>query len=50
MTKKHIPILVVGLLIVLVVLAGGAVYGINKIIPSRKQMNLTEYYLSLIHI
>ena len=44
MTKKHIPILVVGLLIVLVVLAGGAVYGINKIIPSRKQMNLTEYY------
>ena len=44
MTKKHIPILVVGLLIVLVALAGGTVYGINKLIPSRKQMDLTEYY------
>ena len=44
MTKKHIPVLVVGLLIVLVALAGGAVYGINKLIPSRKQMDLTEYY------
>ena len=29
MIKKHIPVLVVGLLIVLVALAGGAVYGIN---------------------
>lgn len=44
MIKKHIPVLVVGLLIVLVALAGGAVYGINKLIPSRKQMVLTEYY------
>ena len=44
MIKKHIPVLVVGLLIVLVALAGGAVYGINKLIPSRKQMDLTEYY------
>ena len=55
MIKKHIPVLVVGLLIVLVALAGGTVYGINKLIPSRKQMDLTEYYgqnadLSLIHI
>lgn len=40
MIKKHIPVLVVGLLIVLVALAGGAVYGINKLIPSRKQMDL----------
>ena len=44
MIKKHIPVLVVGLLIVLVALAGGTVYGINKLIPSRKQMDLTEYY------
>ena len=41
---SYIPVLVVGLLIVLVALAGGAVYGINKLIPSRKQMDLTEYY------
>ena len=44
MIKKHIPVLVVGLMIVLVALAGGTVYGINKLIPSRKQMDLTEYY------
>ena len=38
------PVLVVCLLIVLVSLAGVAAYGINKLIPSRKQMDLTEYY------
>ena len=38
------PILVVCLLIVLVSLIGGAVYGINKLIPTSKQMDLTEYY------
>ena len=38
------PVLVVWLLIVLVSLIGGAVYGINKLIPTSKQMDLTEYY------
>lgn len=38
------PVLVVCLLIVLVSLIGGAVYGINKLIPTSKQMYLTEYY------
>ena len=38
------PVLVVCLLIVLVSLIGGAVYGINKLIPTSKQMDLTEYY------
>ena len=46
MIKKHIPVLVVGLLIVLVALAGGAVYGINKLIPSRKQMDLQHHPVS----
>ena len=36
--------MVVCLLIVLVSLIGGAVYGINKLIPTSKQMDLTEYY------
>ena len=44
MIKKHMPVLVVWLLIVLVSLIGGAVYGINKLIPTSKQMDLTEYY------
>ena len=44
MIKKHMPVLVVCLLIVLVSLIGGAVYGINKLIPTSKQMDLTEYY------
>ncbi len=44
MIKKHIPVLVVCLLFVLVSLVGGAVYGINKLIPTSKQMDLTEYY------
>ena len=44
MIKKHLPVLVVCLLIVLVSLIGGAVYGINKLIPTSKQMDLTEYY------
>lgn len=38
------PVLVVCLLIVLVSLIGGAIYGINKLIPTSKQMDLTEYY------
>ena len=38
------PVLVGCLLIVLVSLIGGAVYGINKLIPTSKQMDLTEYY------
>lgn len=38
------PVLVVCLLIVLASLIGGAVYGINKLIPTSKQMDLTEYY------
>lgn len=38
------PVLVVCLLIVLVSLIGGAVYGINKLIPTSEQMDLTEYY------
>lgn len=38
------PVLVVCLLIVLVSFIGGAVYGINKLIPTSKQMDLTEYY------
>ena len=38
------PVLVVCLMIVLVSLIGGAVYGINKLIPTSKQMDLTEYY------
>lgn len=38
------PVLVVCLLIVLVSLIGGAVYGINELIPTSKQMDLTEYY------
>lgn len=38
------PVLVVCLLIVLVSLIGGAVSGINKLIPTSKQMDLTEYY------
>lgn len=38
------PVLVVCLLIVLFSLIGGAVYGINKLIPTSKQMDLTEYY------
>ena len=38
------PVLVVCLLIVLVSLIGGAVYGINKLIPTSKQMDLPEYY------
>lgn len=38
------PVLVVCLLIVLVSLIGGAVYGINKLIPTSKQMDRTEYY------
>ena len=44
MIKKHMPVLVVCLLIVLVSLIGVAVYGINKLIPTSKQMDLTEYY------
>ena len=44
MIKKHMPVLGVCLLIVLVSLIGGAVYGINKLIPTSKQMDLTEYY------
>ena len=44
MIKKHMPVLVVCLLIVLVSLIGGAVYGINKLIPTSKKMDLTEYY------
>ena len=44
MIKKNMPVLVVCLLIVLVSLIGGAVYGINKLIPTSKQMDLTEYY------
>ena len=44
MIKKHMPVLVVCLLIVLVSLIRGAVYGINKLIPTSKQMDLTEYY------
>ena len=38
MIKKHMPVLVVCLLIVLVSLIGGAVYGINKLITVRMQM------------
>ena len=38
------PVFVVCLLIVLFSLIGGAVYGINKLIPTSKQMDLTEYY------
>ena len=38
------PVRVVCLLIVLVSLIGGAVYGINKLIPTSKQMDLTESY------
>ena len=38
------PVLVVCLLIVLVALVGGAAYGINKLIPTRKQMSLSDYY------
>ena len=44
MIKKHMPVFVVCLLIFLVSLIGGAVYGINKLIPTSKQMDLTEYY------
>ena len=44
MIKKHMPVFVVCLLIVLVSLIGGAVYGINKLIPTSKQMDLTDYY------
>ena len=44
MIKKHMPVFVVCLLIVLFSLIGGAVYGINKLIPTSKQMDLTEYY------
>ena len=44
MIKKHMPVFVVCLLIVLVSLIGGAIYGINKLIPTSKQMDLTEYY------
>ena len=44
MIKKHMPVLVVCLLIVLVSLIGGAVYGSNNLIPTSKQMDLTEYY------
>lgn len=44
MKKKQMPVLVVILLIVLVAVIGVAVYGINKLIPTGKQMNLTEYY------
>ena len=44
MKKKQMPVLVVILLIVLVAVIGAAVYGINKLIPTGKQMNLTEYY------
>ena len=42
MKKRYMPVLVVCLLIVLVTLAGGAVYGINKLIPTREQMSLTD--------
>lgn len=38
------PVFAVCLLIVLFSLIGGAVYGINKLIPTSKQMDLTEYY------
>ena len=34
MIKKHMPVFVVCLLIVLVSLIGGAVYGINKLVPT----------------
>ena len=44
MTKKRMPVLVVCLLIVLVALVGGAAYGINKLIPTGKQMSLSDYY------
>ena len=44
MTKKRMPVLVVCLLIVLVALVGGTAYGINKLIPTRKQMSLSDYY------
>ena len=44
MTKKRMPVLVVCLLIVLVALVGGAAYGINKLIPTREQMSLSDYY------
>lgn len=44
MTKKRMPVLVVCLLIVLVALVGGGAYGINKLIPTRKQMSLSDYY------
>ena len=38
------PVFAVCLLIILFSLIGGAVYGINKLIPTSKQMDLTEYY------
>ena len=38
------PVFAVCLLSVLFSLIGGAVYGINKLIPTSKQMDLTEYY------
>ena len=38
------PVFVVCLLIVLFSLIGGALYVINKLIPTSKQMDLTEYY------
>ena len=44
MTKKRMPVLVVCLLIVLVALVGGTAYGINKLIPTREQMSLSDYY------
>lgn len=44
MKKKYIPALVVCVLIMIVAVVGGATHVISKYIPTKKQMDLNEYY------
>lgn len=44
MNKKHIPVVIVCVLIVLLTAVGGAVHLVNKYLPTKKQMDLNEYY------
>ena len=42
--KQLVSIMVVGILILVLAVAGIGIHIISKYIPSKEQMNLTEYY------
>lgn len=44
MNKKHMPVVVVCALIFLLVVIGGGAHLINRYLPTKKQMDLNEYY------